>query len=108
MIIPHPLAARAKKPVGMFGSGLFAIKQPSHRSNKENLGLFYSASALPPPTAHQSHGAARCIRYVGPEREKIVACDWKRARPLSTERNLNGNCLQRAAFPNRLQMVASN
>ena len=37
----HPLAARVKKPVGIFGSGRFAIKPPSHLSNKENQGLLY-------------------------------------------------------------------
>jgi hypothetical protein len=37
MIMLHPLAARVKKPVGIFWSGLFAIKPPSHLSNKENL-----------------------------------------------------------------------
>jgi hypothetical protein len=36
MIMLHPLAARVKKPVGIFWSGLFAIKPPSHLSNKEN------------------------------------------------------------------------
>ena len=36
MIIPHPRAARVEKPVGMFGSGLFAIKPPSHWSSKQN------------------------------------------------------------------------
>jgi hypothetical protein len=37
MIMLHPLAVRVKKPVGIFWSGLFAIKPPSHLSNKENL-----------------------------------------------------------------------
>jgi hypothetical protein len=39
MIMLHPLAARVKKPVGIFWSGLFAIKPPSHLSNKENQPL---------------------------------------------------------------------
>jgi hypothetical protein len=36
MIMLHPLAARVKKPVGMFGSGLLAFKPLSHRSSKQN------------------------------------------------------------------------
>jgi hypothetical protein len=38
MIMLHPLAARVKKPVGIFWSGLFAIKPPNHLCNKENQG----------------------------------------------------------------------
>jgi hypothetical protein len=41
MIMLDPLAARVKKPVGIFGSGLFAIKPPSHLSNKESEPLSY-------------------------------------------------------------------
>jgi hypothetical protein len=40
----HPLAARAKKPVGIFWSGLFAIKPPSHLSNKENQRFRFGPS----------------------------------------------------------------
>jgi hypothetical protein len=43
MIMLHPLAARVKKPVGIFWSGLFAIKPPNHLSNKENQRLLYQA-----------------------------------------------------------------
>lgn len=45
MIMLRTLAARVKKPVGIFWSGLFAIKPPSHLSNKENLGFAYSVCA---------------------------------------------------------------
>ncbi len=41
ILILHAFAARVKKPVGMFGSGLFAIRPPSHRNNKEHLRFFY-------------------------------------------------------------------
>ncbi len=47
LIMPHPLAARVKKPVGMFGSGLFAIKPPSHRSNKQNGRLVCCGQGIP-------------------------------------------------------------
>ena len=41
MIMLHLLAARVKKPVAMFGSVLFVIKPPIHRSSKQNLRLLY-------------------------------------------------------------------
>ena len=44
-IVPHPLAARVKKPVGMFDSGLFAIKPPCHRRKEENPGFLYCFKA---------------------------------------------------------------
>jgi hypothetical protein len=44
MIMLHPLAARVKKPVGIFWSGLFAIKPPSHLSNKENQRFRFGPS----------------------------------------------------------------
>ena len=47
MIMLDPLAARVKKPVGIFGSGLFAIKPPSHLSNKENQRLLYLSHTVP-------------------------------------------------------------
>jgi hypothetical protein len=46
MIMLHPLAARVKKPGGILWSGLFAIKPPSHLSNKENLRFLYSLSVI--------------------------------------------------------------
>jgi hypothetical protein len=42
MIMLHPLAARVKKPVGMFGSGLITIKPTSQRRNKENPRMINS------------------------------------------------------------------
>jgi hypothetical protein len=45
MIIPHPLAAELKKPVGMFGSGHFTIKPPRHESSKQNRRLIDTAEA---------------------------------------------------------------
>jgi hypothetical protein len=47
MIMLHPLAARVKKPVGIFWSGLFAIKPPSYLSNKENQPLLYRFGRAP-------------------------------------------------------------
>jgi hypothetical protein len=47
MIMLHPLAARVKKPVGIFWSGLFAIKPPNHLGNKENQRLLYHVGRAP-------------------------------------------------------------
>jgi hypothetical protein len=41
MIMPHHLAARVLKPVGMFGIGHFTITPPSHRNSKQNGRLIY-------------------------------------------------------------------
>jgi hypothetical protein len=61
MIMLHPLAARVKKLVGIFWSGLFAIKPPSHLSNKENQPLLYRVGR------HRPNSSERFTQFIDEE-----------------------------------------
>jgi hypothetical protein len=74
-----PLAARVKKPVGIFGSGLFAIVPPSHLSNKENRRFLCTSK---PADFSKRTSCAR--RVVGPKRPS-----GRRAVDLSGRRTRN-------------------
>src|SRR5208337_1485283 len=97
MIMLHPLAARVKKPVGIFGSGLFAIKPPSHLSNKENERFLCTSKAA--DFSNRTSCARRC------RRTEARRCSL--GPPGAAERGQRGSVLPIAGFDPCLGQASS-